>query len=274
MCCKKQNNTDFSSFLQQLLLLLLPDISDPYLMQRAQPLHGYHDDPCSWGGESWSFCSDVVSRDRQQCGKEEEGGRRRRRGGGGHRRTHQKQQRARPDWGDQPFLLLPSRALGQLSNQVTSLSRVASGQLFSSLSLSFLFLSLLSSQCHSLQLLRLMSFFDRILSVPACWFLPLCLNKCKHGKGSFKQAHAEDLSCGRRGGEEEQLQWCSHANPVWYANSDLFFQVLPGIIMKRGALNYATTQEHTREYCHLKNKRPPFMLARSQCLFFNHSSQD
>lgn len=92
MCCKKQNNIDLSSCLQH--LLLLPDISDPYLIQRAQPLHGYHDDPCSWGGESWSFCSDVVSRDRQQCGKEEEGG------GGkggeeGHRVTHQKQQRAR-----------------------------------------------------------------------------------------------------------------------------------------------------------------------------------
>lgn len=79
--------------------------------------------------------------------------------------------------------------LGQLSNQVTSLSRVASGQLFSSLSLFSLslLLSLLSSQCHSLQLLRLMSFFDRILSVPACWFLPLCLNKCKHGEGSFRR---------------------------------------------------------------------------------------
>lgn len=47
-------------------------------------------------------------------------------------------------------------------------------------------LSLLSSQCHSLQLLRLMSFFDRIWSVPACWFLPPCLNKCKHGEGSFE----------------------------------------------------------------------------------------
>lgn len=70
-----------------------------------------------------------------------------------------------------------------------------------SLSLS-LFLSLLSSLCHSLQLLRLMSFFDRILSVPACWFLPLCLNKCKHGEGSFKQAHTEDLFMWdpRRGG--------------------------------------------------------------------------
>lgn len=51
----------------------------------------------------------------------------------GHRGTHQEQRRAEPDWGDQPFLLLPSRAFGQLSNQVTSLSRVASGQLFSSL---------------------------------------------------------------------------------------------------------------------------------------------
>lgn len=58
------------------------------------------------------------------------------RGGGvvkekeGHRGTHQKQQKAKPDGGDQPFLLFPSRALGQLSNQVTSLSHVASGQLF------------------------------------------------------------------------------------------------------------------------------------------------
>lgn len=109
--------------------LPLPHISDPYLICGAQALRGYHDDPCSRGGERWSFCSDVVSRDRQQCGKEVGGGGKEE----GHRGTHQRQRKAKPDWGDQPFLLLPSRALGQLSNQVTSLSRVASGQLFPSL---------------------------------------------------------------------------------------------------------------------------------------------
>lgn len=180
MCCKKQNNIDLSSCLQHLLLLLLPDISDPYLIQRAQPLHGYHDDPCSWGGESWSFCSDVVSRDRQQCGKEEGGGRR------------GKGRRGRPQ-SDPP-------EAAESQTEGTSLSccflpvLLASWAIRSPLlpvsllvncSPPSLFLSLLSSQCHSLQLLRLMSFFDRILSMPACWFLPLRLNKCKHGEGLF-----------------------------------------------------------------------------------------
>lgn len=204
-------------------------------------------------------CSEPWQAAVREGGREEEGG------GGkggeeGHRGTHQKQQRAGPDWGDQPFLLLPSRALGQLSNQVTSLSRVASGQLFSSLPLSLSFfslslslsLSLFSSHRHSLQLLRLMSFFDRILSAPACWFLHLCLNKCKHGEGSLKQAHTGDLSCGTHGGEEERLQRCSHANQRWYANSDLFFQVLPGVTMKRRSLKYATAKRSTREYSHFK----------------------
>lgn len=165
MFCKNQNNIDISSLLQQ--LLLLPHISDPYLIQRAQPLPGYNDDPCSRGGASWSFCSDVVSRDRQQCGKEN--GRREdgvKGGEEGHSGTHQKQQRTRPDWGDQPFLLLPSRALGQLSNQVTSPSRVASGQLFSSLPLSPL-RSLPQPAAVADDVI-----FDRILSVAACRSLP------------------------------------------------------------------------------------------------------
>lgn len=209
MCCKNQNNIDFSSRLQQ--LLLLPHISDPYLIQRAQPLHGYNDDPCSWGGESWSFCSNVVSRDRQQCGKEngrrEDGGK-----GGeeGHRGTHQKQQRARPDWGDQPFLLLPSRALGQLSNQVTSLSRVASGQLFSSLSLFSLSLSPLLSVPQPAAVAADV-IFDRILSVPACWLLPPCLNKCKHRESSFKQVHIANMRIFHVGQTERRRSDCSSA---------------------------------------------------------------
>lgn len=68
MCAVKNSNIDFSSLLQQ--PLLFQHISDPYLIQRTQPLPGSPDDPCSWGGKSWSFCSDVVSHDRQQCGKE------------------------------------------------------------------------------------------------------------------------------------------------------------------------------------------------------------
>lgn len=35
-----------------------------------------------------------------------------------------------------------------------------------------------------------------------------------------------------------------------------------------------TTREHTRECSHFNNKRSPFMLARSQCLFLTHTSQD
>lgn len=73
-----------------------------------------------------------MSRDRQQCGEKwgEGGQRQQRKATEGPTRSSGELSQTE---GDQPFLLLPSRAFGQLSNQVTSLSRVASGQLFSSL---------------------------------------------------------------------------------------------------------------------------------------------
>lgn len=118
------------------------------------------------------------------------------------------------------------------------------------------FLSLLSSQCHSLQLLWLMSFFligffFFFLSVPACRFLPLCLNKCKHGEGSFKQAHTlrifhvghtESRRRRRRRRREER--------------SRTLFSCKPEMICKlRFALSSSswchyekTLQQHTREH--------------------------
>lgn len=153
-------------------------------------------------------CSEPWQAAVREGGWEEEGGGK----GGeeGHRGTHQKHQRARPDWGDQPFLLLPSRALGQLSNQVTSLSRVASGQLFSSLSPFSLSLPPLLSVPQPAAVAADV-IFDRILSVPACWLLPPCLNKCKHGEGSFKQVHAANMRIFHVGQTEGRRSNCNAA---------------------------------------------------------------
>lgn len=50
----------------------------------------------------------------------------------------------------------------------------------------------ISAQHYSLQLLLLMSFLDRIF-VCACLLVAVCLSKRKHGEGSFKQMHAENM---------------------------------------------------------------------------------
>lgn len=50
--------------------------------------------------------------------------------------------------------------------------------------------------------------------------------------------------------------------------------VLPGHMIKSCFNNYATTQQHTKEYSHFKkNPSSPLMLARSQCLFWAYTCQ-
>lgn len=167
------------AFLRQ--LLLFTHISDPYLIQKAQPLCGCRDDPCSWGGESWSFCSDVVSHDRQQGRKEGKG-----------RRGRPQRDPPGPDrgeggggWGrgDQPFLLLPSSALGQLSNQVTSLSHVASGQ---SPPHPHLHPSTPSPRRATAACSCSDSSFDGILFVPSCWPAPSLPKQMQTWRGPIK----------------------------------------------------------------------------------------
>jgi len=122
----------------------------------------------------------------------------------------------------------------------------------------------------------LMSFFDRILSVPACWLLPICLNKCKHSEGSFKQAHAESMRIFHVGHMEARWSHCRAA--LMQTRDDMqnlirsleFFRIS---LWKDAPL---TMQQHknTPGNTATLKIRSPFTRVHSQCLFFSHTRKD
>lgn len=72
----------------------------------------------------------------------------------------------------------------------------------------------------------------------ACWLLPLCLNKCKHGEAHINKhmlrtwvSFMWDTQKG--GGEIATPAFMQTQDDMQTAGSDLFFRVVPGIIMKR-----------------------------------------
>lgn len=205
MCSKNQNNIDSSIWLQQILLLPGYQWS---LSNTKGPAFAW----LPWWPvfmRRWELiilfrCSEPWQAAVREGGREEEEGKK---GGGEMEGRRGRPQRDPPEAAESqarlrgpafPAASFPCSCPAEQSGHLSFPCRFWSIVLLP-LSVS----PLLSSQCHSLQLLRLMSFLERILSVPACWFLLLCLNKCKHDEGSFKQAQAEDLSCGTHGGEEE-----------------------------------------------------------------------